>query len=250
MAGCSEWVAACIAVGLAACAGTETGNPSFEGQLAYDAYSSNVTAVALRQSEPNPDGQAIVIDSAWLVLGDVSLLKDGACDGTPSDAPVNATGIGEGDHAAGGHVVTTLSADAGRYCGVALPFERAGSEPIAGPPELADRSVLIKGRLQDGSPLTLASGLDEVLVLRGDAFELGEGARDLMVGFDLAVWLGALDFRAAERNADGSITVDDAHNAALLGAFEQALIEGTGLFRDPDRSAAARPNERLASGTP
>ena len=32
------------------CAGTETGNPSFTGELAYDAYSSDVARVALRSS--------------------------------------------------------------------------------------------------------------------------------------------------------------------------------------------------------
>ena len=234
---------------VSACAGTETGNPSFEGQLAYDAYSSNVAVVALRQSEPEPSAQSMIVDTSWLVLGDVVFLPEGTCERPPSDLPVSATGLGEGDHAAGGHVVTALVVDTGRYCGIELPFERASTTPIAGPLALAEQSVLIEGALEDGTAVTIASALQHTFVLRSETpFEMGEGAGNVLIGFDLAVWLGELDWSAAARNDDGSISIDGAHNVELLAAFERALVEGTALFRDLDGSGTAIPAQRLARG--
>jgi hypothetical protein len=238
---------ACVSA--SACVGTETGNPSFEGQLGYDAYSSNVAAVALRQSGPEPSSHLVLVDTAWLVLGDVSFLPEGTCNAPTNELPVSATGIGEGDHAAGGHVVTSLVVDTGRYCGVSLPFERASATPISGPTPLAEHSVLIEGTLRDGSALTLASSLQTSVMLRSEtSFEMSDDAGNVLIGFDLAVWLGALDLESASRNADGSIEIDDTHNPDLLAAFERALIEGTALFRDLDGSGTAIAAQRLARG--
>ena len=88
---------------------------------------------------------------------------------------------GEGDHAAGGHVVTALVVDTGRYCGIELPFERARTMPIAGPSALSEQSVLIEGALEDGTAITIASALQRTLVLRTEApFEMGEGAGNVL----------------------------------------------------------------------
>ena len=208
--------------------GTETGNPSFDGQLAYDAYSSDVTAVALSAVDDEPVAGATVIDSVWLVLGDISF--DTAC-APAGDAPVHATGIGEGDHAAQGRVVTALAIAAGEYCSVRVPLERAPAEPMAGPAELGEHSILIQGATPDGTPFRVRSALQGGLELSGDGpFELSASAGTVLIGFDLAVWMQAIDWSEAEQNG-GVIEIDELSNAALLQRFEAALASGTGLYR-------------------
>jgi hypothetical protein len=67
--------------------------------------------------------------------------------------------------------------------------------------------------------------------LKGEMpFEIGPGNDSVLVGFDLAGWLGAIDWDAAQIEGE-VIAIDDAHNAELLGAFEAAVAAGTGLYR-------------------
>jgi hypothetical protein len=236
------------AYSLAACAGTETGNPSFEGRLAYDAYSSDPSVAALSVEDAS-EAAPLRVDSTWLVLGDVHFLAEGACDAA-QDGAVHATGIGEGDHAESGHVSTALALPEGRYCGVRLPLERARSAVAANVPDaLAEHSVLIEGTLADGTPLRLRSARQEPLVLRSEQpFRFSADAAAVVIGFDVATWLRDVDWSAAERADDGSIAIDVDHNRALFDVFDAALLEGTALFADPGESGAIDEAQRLASG--
>lgn len=243
-----RWAAAlacamgCSALGCAG--GTETGNPSFEGQLAYDAYSSNVTAVALSAVDAEPAEGATRVDSVWLVLGDISFGPECAA---PAEATVHATGIGEGDHAAQGRVVTALTIAEGRYCSVRVPLERAPESPMAGPSALGGHSILIQGVAPDGTPFRVRSAMQGALELAGDTpFELSEGAGAVLIGFDLAVWIDAIDWSGAEPSG-GEIHIDTASNAALLERFEAALARGTGLYRS-DATAPIDSSHPLAHG--
>lgn len=234
---------ACCALGCAG--GTETGNPSFEGQLAYDAYSSDVTAVALRAGSQDPPAEgATVIESVWLVLGDISFSVP--C-GPEGDAPVHATGIGEGDHAAQGRVVTALTLAAGEYCSVLVPLERAPQVPMAGPAELGGHSILIQGVTPDGARFRVRSAMQGALELSGAMpFELSQDAGTVLIGFDLATWVGAIDWSEAERDGD-AIEVDATHNPALLARFEAMIASGTGLYRS-DATAPIDGAHPLARG--
>jgi hypothetical protein len=233
------WSCAWSCCALLGCAGgTETGNPSFEGQLAYDAYSSDVTTAALSAGSGDPPVGATVIDSVWLVLGDISFSP--AC--TPaSDAPVHATGIGEGDHAAQGRVVTALALAEGEYCSVRVPLERAPEAPTAGPAELAGHSILIQGIAPDGAHFRVRSALQSALELTSATpFELNQSAGTVLIGFDLAVWIEAIDWSEAVRDGD-VIVIDEQSNVALLARFEAALASGTGLYRSDGDSPESAP---------
>lgn len=235
------WAVVCV---LACAGGTETGNPSFEGQLAYDAYSSDVTAVALSTAEDDPASGATVIESVWLVLGDISFSPE--C-GAPSEAPVHATGIGEGDHAAQGRVVTALALAEGDYCSVRVPLERAPESPTAGPAELGGHSILIQGVIPDGARFRVRSAMAGALELSGTVpFELSEQAGTVLIGFDLAVWIEAIDWSEAQLS-DGAIEIDAEHNRMLLERFEAALAGGTGLYRS-DATAPIDSARPLARG--
>lgn len=233
---------------LAACAGTETGNPPFTGTLEYNAFSSQPKTFAL--SSDDGDGGARVT-STWLVLGDVDFVAEGDCD-ADVEASAHAEGLGAGDHAQPGAARTEVELSAGRYCGLRVPFLRAEAPPSNAPEALAGHSILLSGELADGVPFVLRSALDaEVLVTDAESFELDEERSTLLLGFDVATWLGGVDFTTAQTNADGSVDIDEAHNAALLEAFEAELAAGIVLHRDPSGTGEVDPDATpLARGRP
>lgn len=222
------------ALSLAACAGTETGNPSFDGSLGYDAYSSAPRAVALTRSAPEPE--AVKLDNAWLVLGDVQLLQGAACAAATSSS-AEVPGLGAGDHAGGHAAVTAFALEAGKYCGARLPFMLGGSKvPNQAPDSLHQESIVLRGKLPDGRAFELRSHLQTSVLLRAhDAGFVLDGAHaGVVIGFDVARWLGALDWSRAEPDDTGLLLVSADKNEALLRSFEQALPLGIALFRDTD----------------
>lgn len=236
---------ACV-LWLAACAGTETGNPSFDGTLGYNTYTTNAQSVALLQSSDD----AIVVDNAWLVLGDVGFVGGEGCD--PSVAtPVHAEGLGPGDHAPVAAVETPLTMSEGRYCGMHLPFVRAAAAADNTPEELVDHSVLIRGTLPDGRAFTVLSAFDGDLFLEAidQDFAMDAAQSSVLVGFDVATWLGDLNWSSAAADNDNVVHVDGQNNSALLQAFESHLASGTALYRDPDGSGqVTSSSEKLAAG--
>lgn len=212
-----------------ACVGTETGNPSFTGELSYNTYTSDAAVVALRA----PAG-GITVESAWLVLGDVSFVPDGRCGGEVPES-VHATGLGVGDHASPVAPSTPLMVPSGDYCGARLPFERAEAGELRGaPPALLGHSILIDATLADGTPVRILSAFAGTIEITSasDPFPLRPGIADLLVGFDVAAWLEDIGLQDAQRTGD-AIEVSLRSNPGVLAAFEARLATGIGLFNDP-----------------
>lgn len=240
----SAWV---WLIWLAGCAGTETGNPSFDGTLSYNAYTTNAESVALLET----DADAIVVDTAWLVLGDVGFVGSDGCDPS-AQAPVHAHGLGAGDHAPAEAAVTALSMEPGRYCGMHLPFVRATTLAAGQPSELLDHPILIDGTLADGRAFSLLSAFEGDVFLEATAqdFEMDAMESDVLVGFDVAIWLGALDWASAVAGDNNVVRVDADNNATLLQAFESRIAAGTALYRDMDGGGQITvDSEKLADGT-
>lgn len=211
-----------------ACVGTETGNPSFTGQLSYNTYSSLPQAVSLR--EPT-DG--ITVERAWLVLGDVRFVSAERC-ASPASAPVHAAGLGAGDHASPVAPSTSMFIESGSYCSVRLPVELAGAGDVLGAPEaLRGHSLLLDVTLADGTPARILSAFVGELVIEAveGTFEVRPEQGSLLLGFDVAVWLQDIGLQNAQRR-DGRILVSVNENTAVLDAFEARLSAGTGLFVD------------------
>lgn len=227
--------------GLAGCAGTETGNPPFEGKVGYDAYSSAPTQVALFYDE-QPPGLDIPIEvkSAWLVLGNVSFLGSGECTGQGELG--HAKGLGAGDHVGTQAPPTSFELTPSKLCGVRLPIA-AGSIPSSAPAELKGHSILLAGT-REGMPFTIATKRHADVLLRsdGDEIELDDAHPAVLLGFDVAAWLDAIDWSAI--NSDGgTIIVDDEHNAAQLTKFETKIAAGIALFRDENGNGLLDGNE-------
>ncbi len=212
--------------------GTETGNPSFSGALSYTGYSSSPeVAVGAAQS-----GSLATIDNAWLSLQGVTLSQRGEC-GLVDDASVEIPGLGVGDHAAGAHNFTRFTASARDFCNVELPLSRVTERAQLGPApaELEGHSILLEGRLADGTPLRILSAAAPRVVLAPAAggFALSENEGELLMAFDFAAWLRGLDWATAEVE-DGRVELSERVNAGLLAAFEANLSRGVELYRDRD----------------
>jgi hypothetical protein len=224
-----KWLVAALALWLWGCAGTETGNPSFVGTLGYDAYSSAPAQVALRSSA-DAEAAPVQVWTAWLVLGDVSFLPEGACDGR--DTLGHAEGLGAGDHVGTQAPATTFELLGSQLCGVQLPFEGKAEVPESAPAELAGHSILITG-IRAGERFRIASTANMTVTLRADAkgFELDSTHTGLVIGFDIGAWLETFDWTGVFPAQNGELVLDE-QNPAKLAEFEALVARGIALFRD------------------
>jgi len=226
--------------------GTETGNPPFQAELSYTAYSSEPESIGVRDP-----GRQAVVDSAWLDLDAVTLRDASSCAAAaPTVTSVPALGIG--DHAAGQHNATRFSLSGGEYCGLDLPFVLAPAAAIRGavPPDLEQHSIMLAGALADGTRFTLLSAATPTVRLVADAsrFEISAEHAQTLIAFDVAAWLGDLDWASAVRSG-GAIQISADANSALLTQFESRLARGVALYRDADGDGQLDANaERLAHG--
>jgi hypothetical protein len=213
------------------CSGTETGNPSFDGTVGYDAYSSSPGVVALPASLTRRTSQ-IELDNAWLVLGDVELLPAGHC-ADHVDGESRVPGLGAGDHAASQAPATHSDLSSGVYCGARLPFASGtDSLPASAPSSVRDHAIVLDGTLSDGRKFELLSttAISVAVQASGEGFPLDRSHRGVLFGFDVAKWLGELDWTSA--SGEDEVTIDADHNADLLHAFESRIASGVSLFRD------------------
>lgn len=211
--------------------GTETGNPPFQAELSYTAYSSAPSLIGVRE----PGGQAVV-ESAWLDLGTVMLLGAGNCS-RPESSALSLPALGIGDHASGQHNATRFELTAGEYCALDLAFELASPSAIQSdvPADLERHSIMLAGELADGTPFTLLSAATPRVRLSADArnFAITEKQPQTLIAFDVAQWLTNLDWAEATR-VDGAIRISADDNPALLAQFESNLGRGIALYRDAD----------------
>lgn len=225
---------ACALLSVACTGGTETGNPSLNGALSYTGYSSRPAEYGVGDS-----GAVASVASAWLDLDTVRISPEGEC-GIDGGEPFSVPGLGIGDHAAGGHNFTAYTATAGSFCNVGLPFARVPSGANANlPDELRGNSLLLAGKLADGTPFSIASDAIPVIELRAEAggFVLSADQPDALIAFDFAAWLEGLEFDSAERS-DGQVVVSSSSNSSLLATFEANLGAGVALYRDRDGDGA------------
>jgi hypothetical protein len=172
------------------------------------------------------------------VLGDVELLRADACAASKDD-DTHVHGLGAGDHVAGQAPITPFELPAGQYCGARLPFVHAAAAlPKGAPDSLRDESIVLVGELPDGRDFELRSALETSVVLRatGAGFELDDARAGLLIGFDVAKWLGEIDWSQLSAQADESVLISAEHNSDSLRRFESALSQGVALFRDADRN--------------
>jgi hypothetical protein len=224
------WLACALC---AACAGgSETGNPARPTEIALSVHTSDAHAVALASST----GDAR-IDQAWVAFARFEFFAAGTCkdlgngNGDEHRAPLIAADLAKPG------VKAQIDLAPGKYCGVVVPInQHTAPLPAGAPAELGDHSIVVRGKLADGTPFLIAHPEQDELELGAlnDTFTAEPNGASLLFSFDVARWLLGLDLGAAARERDGSIQIDEAHNGALLDAFEANVECALELYRDVD----------------
>jgi len=223
-----------VALALLGCVGTETGNPSLT--LEYQAHSTDASRAGLRS------GEGRVVDAVWLNLGDLDVL---GC----ADERAVAPAIGVGDHATSEAVVQQLVVEPGAYCGAEVRFVRANAAPPGAPASLAGRSGLVVGRRADGAPFEVAIEGDFSVAIDTSSFDLEEGSPPLLLGFDVAAWVGGLDLDSVTPGDDGVVRIDSSATPAVHSAFEADFGSGVGLYQDLDADEQPDGDPLLGTGS-
>jgi hypothetical protein len=239
----SRWFAALVTLVACSSGGSETGNPVLPTRIGLDARSSDPDAVAVAVSS---GAAGTVIDAAWLAFGELALLRGAECaqlGDYDSDGPTE-------------HVADFAQSDAritveivpDDYCGLVLPLELQTPElPAEAPRELADHSIVLLGERGDGTPFMLTHPEQDELELAAEdgTFEVAPRRAELLLSFDVAVWMKGVNLDSAVIEDDGSIRIDADHNRALLDAFERNLECSLELYRDLDEDGAVGPGDEL-----
>ncbi len=209
----------------AGCFGTETGNPPFAPELAGD------------HGAPMGVVPQLGLTEGWLSVASVGL---DPCDG---EAVIVRTEPAALALAGAQSLEAEPVLDEGEYC--ALSFDRVVSE--AGSPEALRGSTLaLDAAAPDGTIVRVRSARTGSLRLAGDPFELSAERGALLVFVDESLLFNGVSLDEATREADGSITIDESSNAALLDRIEEQLPGALFLYRDEDGDGSLSVAERRA----
>jgi len=204
---------------LAACAGTETGNPPAATEV-------DVLPSEMWQGPPYFDddvlAEAARLGSATMTFARVEALPEGTCQALVSNPNASVPG------AITLQMDTELGFDlpAGRYCGVRLFPQLASADDPEVPPLLVGHSLLFELRDLEGAPYVRVRSqrvAPFVLLVGGTdasaSFEVPAEGLHVRLAVDAASALIALEFWESPQ-ADGSFLFDEANAAAFLRAFE------------------------------
>lgn len=217
----SPRVAAAWLLVLAACAGTETGNPP-AANTDVDVLPGEMWA-----GPPYFDSEVLAeaarLGTATMSFARVEALPEGTCAALTDSPSEGVTGADALTMDAG----MGFDLPAGRYCGVRLFPQLASAEDENVEPLLVGHSLLFELRDLNGAPyvrvrsrrvapfLLLASDTDPSVV-----FEIPAEGRHVRLAVDAAGALIALEFWETTAQADGSFLFEEENAAPFLRAFE------------------------------
>jgi hypothetical protein len=222
---------------VAACTGTETGNPSLRSQMGFQGKTSMPLVVGL----PGEGAPAVVTDLHAHVAS-VDFHAAGECP-APS-GPVELRDVGAIDLLAPEGNIRELDVAEDAYCAVAFALTVAPSGAV--PPDLAGRSIALRGRRRsDGATFVWSSDADQTIVMpvMDALFIIDPEHLDHVITLDVATLLGRSDLEAAVTGADGLIHLDAPENATIDAMILESLAPGAALHRDPDGNGHHDPGE-------
>jgi hypothetical protein len=206
---------------------------------------TSVMNVALTATSTDEDVIAIRSESAALSVDEVGLslrtLEIVPCE---ADAAPLAHADFPVDLAVDPPARASFESGVSDYC--AMRVDVAVS-PDAEPAALEGLAVHLFGVRSDDVPFEVRSALDFELVLAtpsGADF----GAKNLALGFDLALWLAGIDIDRATLT-DGIALVDSDANPELLAAFEANTASAVALYVDADRDGELDADELTSIAT-
>lgn len=200
------------------CLGTETGNPPFTAGLVARSTSLDVGLPS--------DPASITVESAWLSVADVRSILGDACDhvSDPHDADV------VGDVVDG---VSLAGLPDEPTCGLHVTFA-VRDAPVEGAPDgLLGRAIFITGQRADGAPFELSSDHAMAIDVAATApFSLDPMSGGVVMAFDVAAWLAALDLSSVPLDADGVARIGPIDPA--VSDLEAGFAASVALFEDLD----------------
>jgi hypothetical protein len=225
-------------------AGTDVGN-GFTVKLNMQGYAASSVPVT---QAVHPLGlelrNGVMIDSVWATTSHFRLRPGGDC--SQPDNAVDIKGplvanLGGSGFVGGSPVFHTTSTT---FCELALEFDilGSGSLPAGAPPELAGASMVVEGKRSDGVPFVVRSTMNGPLRIDSQqgSFSLGDAKSSVIIGVDMTSAVQALDL---DTLAGNPIVVDDFTNPDKLKAFETAVREASGLFRDLNKDGRLDAND-------
>jgi len=206
-----SWVV--LAALVAACGGTETGNPG-GARVSFGIRASDTDIVSV-----GPGGTGDRVEALLLVVDEAALV---GCAPDPSSTPLLQPGtvvdLVQGARSA--------AVPAGEYCGVRVTLVSAQLPGRGDAPPVSGATVAAHGVRADGVPFTVVSRTPLTIDAGGEPFQLRDGDA-LIFAFDASRWLGG---GILERAAivDGRATIDGTGS----GAAEFDAQTTAALFRD------------------
>ncbi len=176
------------------------------GELALSAVSLTLSAVSSAPELANvvePAG-GLVVTRAWVSASSLSLLP---CRSNTADLTLSPRGYELLSEPRPGEYVSTAVTT---LCGVRVDIDPLAQNAAEGVPEGA--AIFVEGQQADGSPFALHSPLSSQLVLEAEP-SVSFGEQPLILGFDVAVWLAAIDF--ARPDAGEQLTLQLATSVAI-----------------------------------
>ncbi len=266
----------CLIWLLAAC-GSGQGNPATGGTEAGNAGTVSIRVIGYQSSTlaawdlPALTVGDNTIDTARIVLDRITFKPFSTCDEEEDSEGAEEIRFD------GPFVVDLLdpaalsgledvSIAAGRYCEITLVFKKLEDdlpEGIDPSDPIVDRSILLEGNRQDGTPFQVTTEVDEEFELENEStgflIEASSSLKVFFIAFDLDQWFVDVDLMdpdvdiSADGSGDPIILINDETNEPIQETIEENLKRSADLFEDSDDDEDLDPEEEdepLAAGTP
>lgn len=243
-------IAALAPFALAACVGTDVGNPPATTEITFEPEVESETATATGALSLPNDYQ---IEEAWIAI-DYATLRD--ADDCARSGDTDAVGPFFVNLAAGGEIhpePPRFVTPAGELCQVRLELAPATNVPaeIGAPWSLRGKSVFIRGVRPDGTNFAITSDRDERIRYQpvgGETITIEPGENRLISVFDTTQWVKLTELDAIEGDA---VELSPRSNPSQFNEFRRNFLNGSKLFRDRDNNGRLdMPEKAQAVGRP
>ena len=226
---------------LAACLGTETGNPSATAGAAEQRPASSETRAGsslVYTLLPSPAVQlpatfsaaGLVITQAWIHLGESRFEDPQGCAQAASEGIVARSAAPVLRDLVQGNAASSLMVSGAMTCGLRLQLSRFTAPPPGAPAETLGASLLLVAEV-NGVRLLYRSLFEGALVVAADApWTLASPPGVLVVAWDLQRLLGT--------------ALPEAAGGVLLGIDDTSLLESTALYLDGNENGLLEGEER------
>jgi hypothetical protein len=188
------------------------------------------------------------IDELWMVVDRIRLRPGDTCSGGDTAIDIRGPLVADlvGDGLIGGPASFPIVP--GPFCRFHLGFQKLDPQavPTGAPADLANLSILVKGARSDGVLFSVEADFGEEFDVdaKSGSFALPAGPSPLLVAFDLASWMTALDL---ESLSGSPIVVSPDVNKDRLDALDTAVQTSEHLFHDENGDGKLSPDEETAA---